>query len=300
MKPLKLRLSSISKQLNTPLYIIEKDYLLSHLLANIAKQQTLAETLVFKGGTALKKMYFGKYRFSEDLDFSTMNAPRDEALTLLLNDVVKNTLETLNQYGQFQLAIKKKAEQAPHPFGQEAFIISAQFPWQRTPQCYVKFEFTHDEPVIVPPQLLPIIHEYEENMEAQLLCYTIEEIIAEKMRTLLQTHRNLIERGWNRPRARDYYDLWHLLKTYKKQINIQLLANILKPKCDHRQVNYKNIDDFFTEALMVEAKQHWESNLGNFVFELPNCNQVLQETKVMLLDALPSLEIREVSDHDSN
>jgi predicted nucleotidyltransferase component of viral defense system len=31
---------------------------------------------VFKGGTALKKVHFGSNRFSEDLDFSAVDAPQ--------------------------------------------------------------------------------------------------------------------------------------------------------------------------------------------------------------------------------
>ena len=34
----------------------------------------LKETMIFKGGTALKKCYFGDYRFSQDLDFSDFNS----------------------------------------------------------------------------------------------------------------------------------------------------------------------------------------------------------------------------------
>jgi predicted nucleotidyltransferase component of viral defense system len=52
-------------------YIVEKDYALSYLLASIAKTTEFGETLVLKGGTALKKLYYDQYRFSEDLDFST-------------------------------------------------------------------------------------------------------------------------------------------------------------------------------------------------------------------------------------
>ncbi|GAB4223553.1 MAG: nucleotidyl transferase AbiEii/AbiGii toxin family protein [Gammaproteobacteria bacterium] len=289
MKPLKFRLTEMSQQLNTPLYVIEKDYLLSHLLANIAQQPVLSNVVIFKGGTALKKMYFGKYRFSEDLDFSTVNAPDSEVFTQLLNDVIQNTQQSLHAYGQFKLNIKKKAERSPHPFGQQAFIINAQFPWHSSPQCNVKFEFTHDEPILLKPILLPIIHEYEDPIDAKLFCYTLEEIIAEKMRALLQTHRNLIERGWNRPRARDYYDLWHLLTSYEQQINVELLSNILKPKCAHRQVSYQSIDDFFTDKLIQEAKQHWQSNLGNFVIGLPNCEDILQQTRTLLLKVLPEL-----------
>ncbi|GAI46757.1 unnamed protein product, partial [marine sediment metagenome] len=50
--------------------IIEKDYILSWVLAGIAANKKLQNKLVFKGGTALKKCYFGNYRFSEDLDFT--------------------------------------------------------------------------------------------------------------------------------------------------------------------------------------------------------------------------------------
>ena len=51
---------------------IEKDYVLSWILNGIAHHQTLSHSLVFKGGTVLKKFYFRDYRFSEDLDFTLL------------------------------------------------------------------------------------------------------------------------------------------------------------------------------------------------------------------------------------
>ena len=50
--------------------VIEQDYVLSWVLYGISRVEKLKSTLVFKGGTALKKCYFGNYRFSQDLDFS--------------------------------------------------------------------------------------------------------------------------------------------------------------------------------------------------------------------------------------
>lgn len=52
---------------------IEKDYVLSWILWGVARHQALAQCLVFKGGTALKKIYFDDYRFSEDLDFTLID-----------------------------------------------------------------------------------------------------------------------------------------------------------------------------------------------------------------------------------
>ena len=53
--------------------IIEQDYVLSWMLYGISKVDKLKTTMIFKGGTALKKCYFGDYRFSQDLGFSVLS-----------------------------------------------------------------------------------------------------------------------------------------------------------------------------------------------------------------------------------
>ncbi len=49
--------------------ILERDYCLAWFLCGLA-QSDLRPALAFKGGTALKRCYFGDYRFSEDLYFT--------------------------------------------------------------------------------------------------------------------------------------------------------------------------------------------------------------------------------------
>jgi predicted nucleotidyltransferase component of viral defense system len=56
-----------------PESVLERDYCLGWFLAALAESD-LKPLLGFKGGTALKRCYFGDYRFSEDLDF-TLIAP---------------------------------------------------------------------------------------------------------------------------------------------------------------------------------------------------------------------------------
>ncbi|MBM3298783.1 MAG: nucleotidyl transferase AbiEii/AbiGii toxin family protein, partial [Deltaproteobacteria bacterium] len=72
MKPLDVRLREFAKQNKVLLDVIEKDYAQSYVLAGLMSHRALKDTLVFKGGTALKKIFFGSYRFSEDLDFSAV------------------------------------------------------------------------------------------------------------------------------------------------------------------------------------------------------------------------------------
>ena len=81
MKPLRTRLQEARKRLGIPWDVLERDYLLSWVLAGIGQVASLRDTLVFKGGTALKKCYFGDYRFSEDVDFSALESvPRADAM----------------------------------------------------------------------------------------------------------------------------------------------------------------------------------------------------------------------------
>jgi predicted nucleotidyltransferase component of viral defense system len=282
MKPLRIKIQNEAQIKKVPMHVIEKDYALSYVLAGMAKQPELSHSLIFKGGTALMKIFFGDYRFSEDLDFSVINAPTNKQLENALNNALILSKKLLNEYGSFDIQLKRNPEKAPHPKGQDAFNVLVKFPWQPTPLCRIKVEITHDEPVILSPEYKPILHGYEEQIDCAVASYHIDEIVAEKLRALLQTHQKLVERGWNRPRARDYYDLWCILKNYSSAVDINRLIEMLDKKCKHRDVSYQNIDDFFTVELVKEANKNWQATLGVLVRELPECTQVLNETKQLI------------------
>jgi len=50
--------------------VIDLDYSLGWFLLGMLKTGDLFGSLIFKGGTCLRKCYFPDYRFSEDLDFT--------------------------------------------------------------------------------------------------------------------------------------------------------------------------------------------------------------------------------------
>ena len=289
MKPLRSRLHSAAIESGVSQVVIEKDYALSYLLAGVAATPELSETLVFKGGTALRKIYFGDYRFSEDLDFSTVEAPRDLAMDAAISASVKMATQLLSMNGPFHIDTNRYLERTPHPGGQDAFIARVKFPWHPEPLCRIKIEITHDEPVLLAPLRRDLIHGYEEDIPGSLLCYSLTEIVAEKMRALLQTQQKLILRGWNRPRARDYYDLWRILRDFGSSLNRDALRDLLKRKSAHRGVVYTSLNDFFTFELEVEAHHHWEGTMRPFVPELPDCAEVLAELKSLLPALLPDL-----------
>ena len=50
-----------------------------------------------------------------------------------------------------------------------------------------------DEIVLLPAEQLQVIHEYGEPLDAEVKVYSLEEIVAEKLRALLQQVRNVRE-----------------------------------------------------------------------------------------------------------
>jgi predicted nucleotidyltransferase component of viral defense system len=252
MKPLRNRLQEARKRLGIPWEILERDYVLSWLLAGISDVEALRDTLVFKGGTALKKCFFGDYRFSEDLDFSGIgDVPTGERIEGAIRKACERAVSLLDEYAPIEIVCERYTEREPHPGGQETFTIRVQLPWQRTPQTRVMIETAVDEKVLKPVQIRSIIHEYGEPLEAQVQVYALEEIVAEKLRAILQHVEELHERGWSRSRARDYYDLWRVLSTYQNQLDLSDFSSFLRAKCTIRNVSFNSPDDFCETTMLA-------------------------------------------------
>lgn len=296
LSPLRDRIRRAAAATGVQTTIVEKDYALSYVLAGLAEQPALARTLVFKGGTALKKIYFSEYRFSEDLDFSAREAPRGAEMEEAFRGALALAQRYLQRQGLFELQAERLVLREPHPAGQDAFYIWVRFPWHRPadlqnarPPCRVKVEITHDEPVLLEPEARALFHGYEEELPVQILAYRLEEVVAEKMRALRQTHEKLLVRGWTRPRARDYYDLWRVLTTFGDTLDRTCLPALLAQKCAHRGVSYQSLEDFFTEPLVAEAMKQWKTNIQTFAAGAPPGERVLEELRALLPGFFPGL-----------
>jgi len=269
--------------------VLERDYILSWILAGISRHGPLRETLVFKGGTALKKCYFGDYRFSEDLDFSGLaGVPVGGGMETAIDSVCRTATELLDEYAPVRIVWERYTERDPHPAGQEAFTIRAQLPWQRSPQTRALVEIAIDEPILKTPSLRSVIHEYGEPVEADVQVYALEEIIAEKLRAIQQHRRMMEERGWSRSRARDYYDIWRILGTYRDRLDLTDLGRLVKAKCEVRSVDFHEPDDFFEGAMLAYVERTWSQWLGNLVPELPAFTTVIGELRPQIGTILKS------------
>jgi predicted nucleotidyltransferase component of viral defense system len=119
-------------------------------------------------------------------------------------------------------------EKNPHPEGQLAFVIQARLPWHREFYAKVYAEFSFQEIILMDSEERKIIHGYEDSLEGSIYVYPLEEIVAEKIRALLQFAKKLHERGWGRSRVRDYYDLWKIMHSYSNELKLDILPTLVQ------------------------------------------------------------------------
>jgi len=272
-------LKSLAKEQGVDLEIFQKDYAISYLLAAIAQTTGLGEKIVLKGGTALKKLYYPHYRFSEDLDYSTLKLgvlPKGEEL---LQAAVTRMADLLQERGPFEVQAERLTLHMPHPGKQMAYTVRVRFPDQRQALCRLKVEITVDEPVLLKVRERPILHGFGEKFETSVPGYVLEEIVAEKLRALLQSRQRLAKRGWGASRVcRDYYDLWYILRREK----LTDVPDLFVQKCKVRKVAFHSPDELVSPELIETARREWDQQLSPFVVKALSADKVLSEVKSLI------------------
>lgn len=97
-----------------PEAVLERDYCLTWFLVGLSRSP-LRDILAFKGGTALKRCYFGNYRFSEDLDFSLTNATHLESILAGFEKIYTEIKESSGMIIRFSRK-DRKSHQNSHSF----------------------------------------------------------------------------------------------------------------------------------------------------------------------------------------
>lgn len=218
--------------------VAERDVVLTHVLRVLAEQQLLP-SLALKGGTCMKKIYFGKTgRFSMDLDFTSTKIDRAKfksQLTSLLHDK--------NHYGiSFRINDEWNSENS---YGA---VIGYSHDWN---SGKFQIEVSFREKPILPVVELSILEEVYFRYCAfgpfEVPCLQKPEVLAEKIRASFQ-----------RIRPRDLFDLYLFATTpgsYDKS-KVKALAVI---KC------WNSKDPFDPKRLMAkifDGKYNWNDLKG--------------------------------------
>lgn len=260
-----------SRKWRVPEQAVEKDYVLGWVLKGISQDDILKDSFVLKGATALRKMYFPEYRFSEDLDFTGIKTLDFN----LLKERLDSSASAITEESGIEFETIK-VEKTRDVFGEEAYDARLYFVGprrQRATPMRVKLDITYYEKVMLPYEERVLFHPYSdaEECKTEVNVYALEEILAEKMRTLIQ-----------RTRPRDLYDVWFLLRFHSSSFEREKSAAVFLRKCAYKKVTYESIRDFRFKDRKADFIDAWRTSLQNQMRDLPDAETVIPEIESLL------------------
>jgi predicted nucleotidyltransferase component of viral defense system len=242
----KREILTLATQTSLTPHVIEKDYVLGWMLADIYAHEELADSWIFKGGTCLKKCFFETYRFSEDLDFTLRNdAHLDE--TFLKRVFVEVGTWVYDETGIEIPADQQEFDVYRNPRGNLSCQgkISYKGPISPTrPLPRIKLDLTADERIVLQPETTEIYHPYSDAPEEgiEVLAYDYVEAFAEKFRALAE-----------RTRPRDLYDVVNLYRNTEARPEQQQFVAVLREKCAFKGIQLPQLADIEPHRGNVEA-----------------------------------------------
>ncbi|PIU09273.1 hypothetical protein COT30_05260 [Candidatus Micrarchaeota archaeon CG08_land_8_20_14_0_20_49_17] len=244
--------------------VIEKDYFLTLVLDAIANTPILRDNLVFKGGTALRKVYFGDYRYSEDLDFTM----KREFAAAEIRGAFETALAYLGR--DYNASLRIKDFDSKRHFTD----IKIQFVGLKGNKNTIAVDMGPDEVIVEEPLDKPILNNYYEKIFS-VKTYSLEEITAEKLRSLLQ-----------RTRVRDYYDAWYLLT--KAKLDRKKIAWIFARKVGHKKLAFTGKAQLLNSEKLAQAEAFYHSQIGNLLRNPPPFKKISGE----LGEAIAELDLK--------
>ena len=228
---------------------IEKDYIIGWVLKGISSNSSLKEKLVFKGGTALRKIYFTDYRLSEDLDFTYKES-------VFASKEIKKNIEGVIAWIGEESRISLNIQDEDETFNN--FYLGYTGPLGgKGANKSIKIDITDDEIICNKPDEKMVINDYSDLQdEYKILCYTIGEIISEKMRSLMQ-----------RTMPRDLYDIWNLFEN--ENYNIEDYVSDFQKKTEFKKLDPNKLIKTL-QSKRETYKRLWEDNLVNQITEVPD------------------------------
>ncbi|MCZ2248218.1 MAG: nucleotidyl transferase AbiEii/AbiGii toxin family protein [Bacteroidia bacterium] len=216
---------------------VEQDLVICRSLVEIFKDEFLANSLAFRGGTALHKLYLQPQpRYSEDIDLVQVRA-----------EPIKETIQHL----QKSLSFLGKSNVTPRKDNNTIFYrFESEFPPVQKLKLKVETNCREHFSILGWEKKQFSVNSEWFKGDCNLTTYTLEELLGTKLRALYQ-----------RRKGRDLFDLWKALTTAK--VNPELVI-----KCYKEYMSFsleKAIPTKKQFILNLEAKRNDAEFLGDTV-----------------------------------
>ncbi|MBN1116679.1 MAG: nucleotidyl transferase AbiEii/AbiGii toxin family protein [Bacteroidales bacterium] len=207
----------------------------------------------------MKKVYFPDYRFSEDLDFTFTGNDFD---IKTIKNAFGKLIDWVYEESRISLSIQNETQ---HETGNFNFYLAYIGPLGGTgANKDIKVDICPDELIYNVPEEKLIINLFSDmDQEYSILCYSLGEVIAEKMRSIMQ-----------RTAPRDIYDLWFLFEIDGQNIEDHIFA--FQDKAAHKGFDPDKLLKVIQQKEKIYSK-HWNEHLSNQMTAIPDFKDVWRE-----------------------
>lgn len=186
----KNEIDTMAVSLNVPPSYVQRDYVHGWILSSLYSNSSLSDRLVLKGGNCLRKGYFENARYSRDIDFTTSARISNEEIDRELNAIVSALEDRAGiRFDTSRTIVNDKKRADVDKEISEARLYFRDFYGNENEIVIgVRLDVTQFDRVYLPIQERTLIHPYSDAgaCEARIRCVKLEEILATKMRCLLQ------------------------------------------------------------------------------------------------------------------
>lgn len=227
--------------------MIEQDLVISRALVELYNQPEVSNSLVFRGGTALNKIYISpSARYSEDIDFVQKRA-----------ESIGNTIDAIRN------ALTSWLGEPLRKFTERSVKLIYRYQSIDGMSAKLKIEINTTEHF----QVLPLKTEkFFVDSEwfkgsSDIITYEIDELIATKLRALYQ-----------RRKGRDLFDLWYV--GINELINLNQVTDIFTKYCIHNGIQISK-EEFIRN--LKQKKNHHDFHMDMNILLPPKLNWDFEE-----------------------
>jgi predicted nucleotidyltransferase component of viral defense system len=247
-----------------PAQTIERDYVLAHVCAEIGIRGDAR--IVFKGGTLLRLCYFEHYRYSADLDFSTVEGLSKDSAIQSIAEAAESCRERLEM---------PMLEVSQEPG--EAAWVNYVGPLRSKPRK-LKLDVSDSE-FVESRARVHLQRRWPDLLdEAMIDCYTLDEVSAEKVRCIAE-----------RLQCRDFYDMHELLQGEHVD-SLEAWELYLRKSQNDRNLGKRRTppSEWLTvfERRMGDYERLWKGEMNDYVAGAPSFEDVRRVTRRKLAPLL--------------
>ena len=230
-------------------FVVERDYVLSHIIAQLHRAKPIdGGQLVFKGGTALRLVHIGGYRYSADLDFTIVGGSARAATSAMVE-----VLNAAREHAGFPVLELTDRDDR----------IAYVGPLEAGRPRYLKLDISDSEVVAMVERRTILDGVWSDLPEAfPFAVYPIGEITAEKLRCIIQ-----------RVQCRDLYDIFRLVED--AGVSLDEVFPLFEQKAVAKGLDPATFSDKFADRIH-RYKGRWDKEMSDHLAEPPQFDDVVR------------------------